>query len=156
VSARREPLRAPEPEPVAPAAGGHLFTLREAAEACGVSRDTIKRRNAAGRFPGAQRDDAGAWLVPLADLLADGLHPNAPVQGEAPPQGAAPPPADAEQVARMVELEAQVRELRARLDERERALQLAEMALRALPAGAAAPPEPQGGAPGRRSWWRRG
>lgn len=138
--------------------GGHRFTLTEAAEACGVSRDTIKRRRAAGRFPNAAKDAQGAWRIPVGDLLADGLHPNAarPTQPEGEPQGhALSPPQD----GRVRELEAEVRMLRAVLDERERALQIAERALAALPAPAAEPaPMPQAPqpAPARpRRWWHR-
>jgi hypothetical protein len=51
------------------------FTLKQAAEEAGVSRDTIKRRNAAGEFPNAYQDHRGVWMIPLTDLLAAGLPP---------------------------------------------------------------------------------
>lgn len=60
------------------------FTLSAAAQACGVSRSTIRRHLDAKRFSGAYRDDSplgpgtGPWLIPLSDLLAAGLHPNSP------------------------------------------------------------------------------
>ncbi|MGY2084858.1 helix-turn-helix domain-containing protein [Blastococcus sp. SYSU DS0539] len=59
---------------------GFWFTLKEAAEACGVSRDTVKRRLADGQFPGAVKDDgeSGAWRIPLVDLVQAGLEPVVP------------------------------------------------------------------------------
>ena len=57
---------------------GQLFTAGEAARACGVSRTTISRAAAAGRIPGAERDDAGAWTLPLSGLLAGGFNPGKP------------------------------------------------------------------------------
>lgn len=47
------------------------FTIREAAVACGVSDDTIRRRLADDRFPGAdqQKGRTGLeWRIPAADL----------------------------------------------------------------------------------------
>ncbi len=69
----------------APATGltEHAFTLREAAAACGVSVQTIKRRKDDGLFPNARQEpipNGGGtkrWVIPLSDLLAQGLHPNA-------------------------------------------------------------------------------
>jgi hypothetical protein len=43
------------------------YTLREAAEACGVSVDTIKRRRKDGEFPSASQVDR-AWRIPSAEL----------------------------------------------------------------------------------------
>lgn len=54
----------------------HL-TLTQAADACGVSRSTIKRRREAGSFPGATQRD-GSWVIPIPDLLAAGLNPGRP------------------------------------------------------------------------------
>lgn len=56
------------------ATGGHLFTQAQAAAATDRSLTTIKRMRADGRFPNSQRDARGVWLIPLADLLAAGLH----------------------------------------------------------------------------------
>jgi hypothetical protein len=50
---------------------GAQLTFSEAAEACGVSRSTIKRRR--GEFPHAYQDGAGVWRVPVSDLLGAGL-----------------------------------------------------------------------------------
>lgn len=153
---------------------GHLFTISEAAAACGVSRDTVKRHRADGKYPHALQDSTGTWLIPLADLLADGLTPNgAATDAEtedadrAEALGAAlvartDAPGDIPRAVderRIWELEAENRRLRDVLAERDRALTLAEQALRALPAGPP-PPGPTPGhdapAPGRRPWWRRG
>lgn len=151
------PQDAPE---ASPGPQGHLFTLAEAAAAVGLHKDSIKRRRAAGHFPHAVKDDAGQWVIPLADLLADGLHPHAPTAPEAVPEGGAPP---AESWDRVRALEAEVHELRAVLAERDRALRIAETALRALPApevrpGASAESPtaaPPGESRARGHWWRR-
>lgn len=63
---------------------GQMFTAGEAARACGVSRTTISRAAAAGRIPGAERDEAGAWTLPLSGLLAAGYNPGKPSPPEAP------------------------------------------------------------------------
>lgn len=52
------------------------YPLSRAAQMAGVSLSTVKRRLAAGEFPNAVRDDSGAWLVPVEDLLAAGFHLN--------------------------------------------------------------------------------
>jgi hypothetical protein len=131
-----------------------------------VSRDTIKRRHAAGAFPSAFKDEAGAWRVPIEDLLAAELHPGAPspaasgnalVQPQVQPQGYAPGAQELE----VERLRADVRRLQAIADERERTIELLSMALRALPsppqpAPPAASDAPASDAPApRRSWWRR-
>ncbi len=61
----------------------HLFTISQAATACGVSRSRIRRLLDAGAFPNAvQKDqpDKGAsarvWHIPAPDLRAAGLIPN--------------------------------------------------------------------------------
>lgn len=53
------------------------FTMSEAAELCGVSVDTIKRRRRDGVFPRATRRDGtttGAWVIPVGDLVDAGLY----------------------------------------------------------------------------------
>ena len=55
-------------------AGTASLTLSEAASACGVHRNTIRRRLDQGHFPNAFRDARG-WRVPAADLEAAGLSP---------------------------------------------------------------------------------
>lgn len=67
-------------------AHGKIFTAGEAARECGVDRTTIARAAAAGRIPGAERDKAGAWTLPLSGLLTAGYNPGKP----SPPEDAAP------------------------------------------------------------------
>lgn len=134
-----------------------LLSLREAAEAAGVSRDTIKRRQRAGAFPGSEKGADGAWLIPVEELLAAGfrLHaPGAPGEGEGERQGGAPPPPVSGAEGERERLRAEVEHLRALLAERDRALVLAEMALRALPAGPVRAEVDPGGHR-RRRWFRR-
>ena len=54
----------------AAARGAHL-TLAEAADACGVSHSTIRRKQ--GQFANAYKDNVGTWRVPISDLLGAGL-----------------------------------------------------------------------------------
>ena len=107
---------------------GQLFTAGDAARACGVARTTISRAAAAGRIAGAERDENGAWVLPLSGLLAAGFNPGKP----SPPEDEKPHERDDSGVVdrdRMHELElavlrAEVREQRTRADglERERDL----------------------------------
>lgn len=106
---------------------GQLFTAGDAARACGVARTTISRAAAAGRIAGAERDEAGAWVLPLSGLLAAGFNPGKP----SPPEDEKPHERDDDELDRdrMHELEkavlrAEVREQRTRADgmERERDL----------------------------------
>ena len=58
-----------------------LLTIKEAAARARCNESTIKRDLSAGRYPGARRDDSdrnGAWLVPLADLVAAGRYRQVP------------------------------------------------------------------------------
>jgi hypothetical protein len=48
--------------------GSPTVNRSEAAALCGVSKDTIRRRQRAGRFPNAEETDAG-WMIPVADLV---------------------------------------------------------------------------------------
>lgn len=68
-----------------------MLTQREAADACGVSRTTIRRRREAGELPGSVLDDDRGWLIPVDDLLAAGFRLHAP----APPDQAGPEEATA-------------------------------------------------------------
>lgn len=54
------------------------WTLAVAANECGVSKSTIKRRLAAGDLPNATKGARGAWTVPVTDLIAAGLEPGRP------------------------------------------------------------------------------
>ncbi|MFJ3465844.1 hypothetical protein [Achromobacter spanius] len=62
-----------------------MLTQRETAAACGVSRITIRRREA-GDLPNSVQDSARGWLIPVDDLLAAGfrLHAPSPPDEEAP------------------------------------------------------------------------
>ncbi len=61
-----------------PAVGvpGVTFTVREAAKACAVHANTVRRRLKGGEFPNAYRDATGTWRIPVVDLEAAGLRPN--------------------------------------------------------------------------------
>lgn len=51
------------------------LTVAEAARVTGKSFDTIKRKRAAGGYPGAHRragDGRETWLIPVTDLVAAG------------------------------------------------------------------------------------
>ena len=73
----------------------HLLTIRDAAEACGVSTRTIRRRLASGAFPRAFKlsvpdsGGEGVWRIPLTDLYRSGLvaveKPLSSAAGSAPP-----------------------------------------------------------------------
>lgn len=131
------------------------LSMTEAAEAAGVSRDTIERRRKAGDFPGA-RMDQGRWVIPVDDLLGAGLVLHAPAPPETGPGGEMP----AGEAGELERLRAEVAAVRheaalwrAVAEERARAVELAELALRALPAA----PTPPVGPVGEREagWWRR-
>lgn len=59
------------------------LTISDAAKACGVARITIRRRLDDDQFPGAHRVNGmkgpgtGPWVIPVEDLIAAGLSPNA-------------------------------------------------------------------------------
>lgn len=57
------------------------WTLARAADECGVSRDTIKRRRASGAFPNAYQAERGAWMIPITDLLSAGFQPDTKSRG---------------------------------------------------------------------------
>ena len=126
-----------------------LFTLSEAATACGVSRSRIRRMLDAGEFPNAVREEvpgkgssAAPWYIPAPDLLAAGLVPNRPTDGsgqDGEQSANSPGQAMADEVEGLrVEL-ALERERRFAAEgiarERERAIEALEMALRLLEAG---------------------
>lgn len=87
----------PDPERRRPA-----LTLSEAAERCGVSRSTVRRRLDAGDFAHAWRDDGrdgpgtGPWMVPVSDLVGAGLDvtrpPDEPAREQGSEQGHETPP----------------------------------------------------------------
>lgn len=155
------------------------FTLTEAAERCGVSISTMKRRQAQGDFPNAWKDSRRRWRVPVPDLLAAGLSLSQPVTQEAPE-----PEAPASDDAELVELREQLKrerqnrqkaeeqaalyrdrvaDLKHSLDVVERTVRLLEAPKPEEPAQPQ-PPQPQeptpppvadAAKPQRRSWWSR-
>lgn len=76
------------------------LTLTQAADACGVSRSTIKRKHKNGEFPNASQSADGVWAIPVPDLLAAGLNPGRPSPPDSTTQvsgpGAAAPPTHAD------------------------------------------------------------
>lgn len=58
-----------------PAPTERMFTASSAAKACGVGRSTVHRYLDAGKLPGSERDDEGAWQIPLSALLSAGWTP---------------------------------------------------------------------------------
>lgn len=130
--------------------GRPSLTLTAAAEACGVSRRTIRRRLDAGHFPNAWQESGGVRRVPVVDLIAAGLHPNAsrPVTEPSTEPTSSTPPSEPSELSRLrSELEdwkrrAEIAEAVAA--ERADALADARLALRALTAPA---PEPTSSTP---------
>lgn len=126
------------------------FTLSAAADACGVSRSTIRRHLDAKRFSGAYREDGplgpgtGPWLIPLADLLAVGLHPNSPRSDDGLSQRTPPDRGGVQNgqdpvlsLRHDLELERARRQAAEKIaDERARTIEALEMALRLLEAPA--------------------
>ena len=123
-----------------------------------MSRKTLQRALNAGEFPNAHRANESArapWLVPVPDLIAAGFVPGAgrailePTPTTSQPEPAPSMPSD--ELREMTDALASMRH-RAELAEAERdgakaRAETAELALRALTAGAR---------PARRRWWQRG
>lgn len=55
---------------------GYTFTVREAAAACDVHPNTVRRAIKGNKFPNAYTDAAGTWRLPVADLEAAGFRPH--------------------------------------------------------------------------------
>ena len=150
------------------------LTLSQAASACNTSRSTIRRKLDGKEFPNAYRDagDDGPWMVPVTDLIAAGLKPNAsrpePEQSGQTEQSSAQP----DEVARLERELFQERERRRAAEEiaaeRQRALEDLRLALRMLGPGEQVEqsnghpmpqvhdtPSEQGSAATRRRWWQR-
>ncbi len=123
--------------------GPVFFTVREAAEACQVSRRTIQRRIIDLGAHGAHMTDAGAWRIPVEALIAVGLTPGKP----AAPDGA---PGGPRMVVELVTIErAEYDRLRHDLavartqaTERERTIDALSMAMRQIEAATTAPGPP--------------
>lgn len=153
------------------------FSFSEAAKLTRTSRSTIKRRHAAGSFPHAERDETGAWTIPIEDLLAVGLVPSdrPPPLGEATDQDhddvtrGRDPGLDAELLAELADLRHDLALERARREAAERVaaeraehLDTVRLALRMLEAGPGAVAVSDGAVftpgesppPRRRRWWQ--
>lgn len=159
----------------------HLFTLSQAAAACGVSRSRIRRMLDAGAFPNAVQEatpgkgtSAQVWHVPVPDLLAAGLVPNRETNRPADRSGGEGdlseqvPGQALTDLQHALDLERERRKAaEAVAAERERTIQGLEQALRLLeasnpPAAPAAPQEAPQGQDAKdqeqeppASWWER-
>ena len=136
------------------------FSINEAARECGIHRNTVKRRLAAGEFSDAVKRD-GAWRIPLPNLLAAGLQPGKPTPPETPTVDLTEEDAEVVRVSRKewVQLQSDLRVVEALLGEREarlaenaQSLESLRLALRQL--GASREVEPV--KPKRRGWFRTG
>ena len=135
------------------------WSIKQAAEACGVSVDTVKRRMKKLEELGAYKNSRGAWRVTPEQLRGAGLKPGAPLKGtRAVHQGSDDAPgaqgsAEVEKLrARVVELEAALKVEKAKVEaaervaeERSRSLDLLARSLRVLeaPREPAREPEPE-------------
>lgn len=133
------------------------WTLTEAVQRTGASRSTLRRYQAAGKFPNAYKDSSNAWRFPLEDLLAVGLSPSEPARERAlsasseqvlSASAEQASSASAEQVSK---LEQALREERTRADNAERLaasyldnVQDLRRALRMLEAGTSQPEQATG------------
>lgn len=129
------------------------WSIKQAAEACGVSVDTVKRRIKKLDELGAYKNSRGAWRVTPEQLRGVGLKPGAPLKGaRALPQGSEDAPgassgAEVEKLrARVIELEAALKVEKMKVEaaervaeERSRALELLARSLRVLEASRAEP-----------------
>lgn len=147
------------------------WTLSRAAEECQVSRDTLKRRRAAGDFPNAYMDTRGKWLIPVNDLLAAGFKLGGMHQvheedalGHAPVQ--TPDLREIELVQQVQMLQVQLEAERSQRQAAERNIDDLRQALRMIEAAptstVSTPPEQLPSpaqmsplAPRRRHWWSR-
>lgn len=116
------------------------LTLSEAADAASLSRRTLRRWLDAGRFPNAERNEAGVWVVPVEELLAAGVRLHAskpePAPTSQPRLTPTPEPSELDRLRDELaawRLRAEVAEAVAA--ERGDALADARLALRALTAG---------------------
>jgi hypothetical protein len=108
-----------------------MFTLTEAAKLTGVSRSTIRRRRESGKFPDAYRNPDGEWMIPLTNLLAEGLRPISSERVHLEQAGALvkltpPPEPDRETLNRLIEAEKELAAERARREGLERTLAATE------------------------------
>ena len=154
-----------------------FWGLKQAAQECGVSFDTVKRRLPALIEVGAHKNASGAWRVTPVQLMSVGLTPGKPslepelsAQGPDASIGQAPQSAPAQPGAalqqRINELEARAREAEqravlaeARLEERAALVEGLTLALRAIESRRPAPADDDLHVPDQvltsSKWWRR-
>lgn len=84
-----QPTHVATPPSPAPQTRRPRFTITEAATVCDVHPDTIRRRLKDLAENGAEKDDSGAWSIPVEALLSVGLKPGKPSAPEAPAPSAA-------------------------------------------------------------------
>jgi len=124
-----------------------VFTVKQAAQACGVSARTIMRRLADGGLV-AYKDERDAWQIPVSALITAGFAVGKPSDPDPTPPATGEPTVN--------ELRVRIELLEARLDGAERLRQAAErnaddlrQALRMLEAGPK--PEPDVNTPAERA-----
>ncbi|MFJ3630467.1 hypothetical protein ACIPQ3_30685 [Streptomyces albidoflavus] len=110
----------------APPGLGQVFSQRDAAAACGTTVTTIRRWRQAGKTPNAYQVD-GAWMYPLADLLAAGatVNPPSPPDPPAPSAGGEGSGSAAAGEGEEATLRAELARVRGELTEARHAAQLA-------------------------------
>ena len=161
----------PGDHPIQPVA--RALTIREAELATGINSRSIRRRLAAGTFPGAFKDadrdrpNARVWRIPVEDLEAAGLGPlHLENRAEEEPglSVVTSPPgptvlatdrfgrlrtelAEAVAAAEVALLRAEAEKWRAVAEERGRALERADLALNTLATTVAKQPSPSPAAP---------
>ena len=120
------------------------LTLAEAAQATGLNRSTILRAIKGGRISGA-RDESGAWSVEAVEL-----------HRVFPPASATPEPVrqDAQTDALVLELRAQLAEMRSQRDAWQGIAERLALSAPKPPEGAPKAAEGDHGQAKRRSWWR--
>lgn len=95
-----------------------LFSLAEAAAVCGRAKSTLTRARTAGKFPNAQQDSTGRWMIPLGDLMAahflDHVTPTQSHHG-APPSAPSAQKSDAPSAPR-IQADQEINELRHQLE----------------------------------------
>ncbi len=136
--------------------GGVFFTVREAAEACQVSRRTIQRRVIDLGAHGAHMTDAGAWRIPVEALIAVGLTPGKPTPPDTTPSGP-------KTIVELVTIERteydQLRQdlavARTQATERERTIDALRMAMRQIEAAAPPPAATEAPEKPRHRWFGR-
>jgi excisionase family DNA binding protein len=112
----------------------HMFTIAEAATACGVSKRTIRRKIEKKDLENAFQDSKKRWKIPLEDLLAAGYKvneaKNVDPQAKTPDQAKEEAPKD----TRLEDLEKQLNAYRERCLIAEAKLEYADKLIKVLEA----------------------